>query len=538
MAEHEATRKIQAAQLVCHADACWTPDQSAIVPCTITADLSASISVCPSVLATELPVFTLASVVPACAGNGWTGGGVSNGAKEDRCWFKTSSTTVFAEGQKVCRDGDDAYMNDGNALGKCTYFEVGATPTITITLDGQITGNTDPPIKAETPAEKARMPVIQPSPSDLQLQASSVQGSTATSALPPALSCDPPPGPAAAAVQGTIHFLDEALGGVGNAMIVQPVQFAGDGIAFAGDYLAGAAGDQAAADRAAQQQVDARAAVGNVGGAVWSDPGGFVGGAIDYATHDIRVAWGQGDYSGAAGQTTALVINTAVGVAGVVGGGKALFKFGNWLKNVRRAEQQAAALAKAEQQAAAAAALAKAEQLAADDAAAATAALAKADLQAQQRAAAAARQDALARSSGAQARPQQVQLQQADAGGGVKITGAKSPYPPLAGGVTELPPGTHWAKIDELKSLLGGPEGDIGAVGNGGWSIDRVAGAIEAGGFDLNGTILVAEADPTQVVDGMHRLEALKRLGYTHAPVRAAGEKEVFEVMMRSLGLE
>lgn len=150
MANKEGARKSGKFIAVCTTpDVCKTPVGNTVVPIpyAITANLSDSVSTSSNVNFCGAPVFILnKSIVTRVTGDEpGTAGGVMSGTNRALVKPIEGSSSVRVNKRKVVRHGDRCEMNNGNTLGKIIYQGGGGS------TGGN--GNSNPPVKAETPKE-------------------------------------------------------------------------------------------------------------------------------------------------------------------------------------------------------------------------------------------------------------------------------------------------------------------------------------------------------------------------------------------------
>jgi len=129
VADKEGARKSPMETVVCCApDVCKTPMGSATppIPYPITAMMCQAVSTCTTVNFTGMPAFTMASKIPAVVGDeAGSATGIKSGTVKGTAEPKQSSSTVWAEGNLVCRHLDTFGMNCDNTTGKLQCTEVG-----------------------------------------------------------------------------------------------------------------------------------------------------------------------------------------------------------------------------------------------------------------------------------------------------------------------------------------------------------------------------------------------------------------------------
>lgn len=127
-------------------DVCKTPmgGSTPPVPYQVTADLSGSTGIVPSVRFNGKPAYVLdQSVVPNCTGDeAGTADGVKSGTVGGEVKPTKGSSTVRAGRHAIIRDGDPCTMNSGNCTG--TYVTAPA-PGSSVDASGNVVGDANPP---------------------------------------------------------------------------------------------------------------------------------------------------------------------------------------------------------------------------------------------------------------------------------------------------------------------------------------------------------------------------------------------------------
>jgi hypothetical protein len=154
-AEKEGLRKVYEGIVICtNPDVCKTPPTNDPVPYQIVGHTDPLIAPEERVRMTGLPSYTLKTRIPTVIGDEpGVGGGVVSGVNKSFCEAISYSTTVRAGGQNIVRDKDRFKMNRGNTVGIAVYDKGGTSGASKIASDGSITGNSNPPLTPETPAE-------------------------------------------------------------------------------------------------------------------------------------------------------------------------------------------------------------------------------------------------------------------------------------------------------------------------------------------------------------------------------------------------
>ncbi len=150
MANKEGARKSGKFIAVCTtSDVCKTPVGNTVVPIPypITANLNDSASTSPNVNFCGDPVFILnkSKVTRVTGDEPGMAGGVKSGTNRSLVEPIEGSTNFYVNKRPVVRHGDKCKMNNGNTFGKFIYQGGG----------GSKGGDSNPPIKPETPAEKS-----------------------------------------------------------------------------------------------------------------------------------------------------------------------------------------------------------------------------------------------------------------------------------------------------------------------------------------------------------------------------------------------
>jgi len=276
MDDKELARKDAVPRVVSSApDVCKSP--TAPVPYPIVATFAPSVATVPTVRATGMEVFTLASRIPVVRGDeGGAGGGVKSGtfAGGGVCEPIGSSGTVRVQGNFAVRHGDPFLMNNGNTVGTAVY-QPGGGPRATVTPAGGVAGNSNPPVTPETPEETGFFAGLKKSigdtVDDVKSSATTLWDATGLTATSEATAA------ARASIRGGVESLGNLAGDVGSSVLPTEAGAAARGrLADLGGNIAGQVRDRYA-DAYAQGGVSQALGVGT-GDSVRLLAEAFVGG--------------------------------------------------------------------------------------------------------------------------------------------------------------------------------------------------------------------------------------------------------------------